>query len=182
MLGKCQKVHPYSQVLGLRTFSSQKTDIYKEKSTNKQKKMMNIDYGLNDHEWQRCNHINAMYVCAQSCLTLAIPWIVAHQPPLSMEFSISPSRGSSQPRDRTSMSCVLCIDRWILYHWTTWCCSQGQIFLQSQPLETQKLWPFYKESSRRNSVLTGIQDCVLWLRLSISQNIWVLCTSWGPSR
>ena len=27
------------------------------------------------------------------------------------------SRGSSRPRNRT---CISCIGRWILYHWTTW--------------------------------------------------------------
>ena len=34
--------------------------------------------------------------------------------------AISFSRGSSQPRDRTWVSCVSCISRWILYHWTIW--------------------------------------------------------------
>ena len=34
--------------------------------------------------------------------------------------AISFSRESSQPRDQTCMSCVSCIGRWILYHWTTW--------------------------------------------------------------
>ena len=29
------------------------------------------------------------------------------------------SRGSSRPRDRTRISCVCCIGRWILYHWAT---------------------------------------------------------------
>ena len=33
--------------------------------------------------------------------------------------AISTSRGSSQPRDRTQVSCVSCIGRWILYHWAT---------------------------------------------------------------
>ena len=59
-------------------------------------------------------------VCArargQSCLTLAAPWTVAHQVPLSMGFSrqvlervvISYFRGSSQPRARTHVSCVPC--------------------------------------------------------------------------
>jgi len=44
------------------------------------------------------------------------PWTVAHQAPLSMEFSrqeywssISYFRGSSWPRDRTHISCVSCI-------------------------------------------------------------------------
>ena len=32
----------------------------------------------------------------------------------------SSSRGSSQPRDRTRVSCVSCIGWWILCHWATW--------------------------------------------------------------
>ena len=71
-------------------------------------------------------------VCAQllSCVLLfATSWPVAHQAPLSMEFSrqeywsevvISSSRGSSQPRNQTHISCVSCILRWILYHCATW--------------------------------------------------------------
>ena len=54
----------------------------------------------------------------------ATPWTIAHQPPLpwdvpgkNMEWVvISFSRGSSQPRDQTS---VFCIGRWILYCWAT---------------------------------------------------------------
>ena len=34
--------------------------------------------------------------------------------------AISSSRGSSQTRDRTRISCVSCIDRQILYHCATW--------------------------------------------------------------
>ena len=34
--------------------------------------------------------------------------------------AISSSRGSSQPRDRTHVSCISCIGRWILYLWSTW--------------------------------------------------------------
>ena len=30
------------------------------------------------------------------------------------------SRGSSQTKDQTHVSCVSCIGRWILYHCTTW--------------------------------------------------------------
>ena len=30
--------------------------------------------------------------------------------------AITFSRGSSQPRDRTCVSCVFCMGRWILYH------------------------------------------------------------------
>ena len=31
-----------------------------------------------------------------------------------------PSKGSSWPRDRTHVSCISCIVRWIFYHWATW--------------------------------------------------------------
>ena len=34
--------------------------------------------------------------------------------------AISPSRGSSWPRDQTCISCVSCIGRWILFHCATW--------------------------------------------------------------
>ena len=53
-------------------------------------------------------------------------WTVAHHASLSMEFSrqegaaISYSRESSQPKDRTHVSWVSCIGRWILYYWVTW--------------------------------------------------------------
>ena len=62
-------------------------------------------------------------VCSLSHVQLfATPWTVAFQAPLSMGFSRQESwsgvpflncRGSSQPRDRT---CISCIGR-ILYHW-----------------------------------------------------------------
>ena len=54
-----------------------------------------------------------------------MPWIVAHQASLSMEFprqeilewtAIFHSRGPSQPGDWSRISCVSCIGRWILYH------------------------------------------------------------------
>ena len=65
---------------------------------------------------------------AQSCLTLCDPWTVACQFPVHgllqariVEWvAISYSRGSSQPRDQTHVSCVSCIGRWMLYHCTIW--------------------------------------------------------------
>ena len=55
-------------------------------------------------------------------------WTVARQAPLSrgilqariLEWvAISSSRGSSQPKDRTQVSCVSCIGRQILHHYAT---------------------------------------------------------------
>ena len=64
------------------------------------------------------------YLVAQSRLTFATPWTVAGQAPLSIGFpreeywSALPfaTQGISQHRDQT---CIFCIGRQILYHWTT---------------------------------------------------------------
>ena len=54
---------------------------------------------------------------SKPCPTLATPWTVALQAPLSMGFSrqeywsISFSRGSSQSRNQTYISCISCICR-----------------------------------------------------------------------
>ena len=57
-----------------------------------------------------------------------IPWTVAHQAPLSMEFPKQEywsglpflTLGDLPPRDQTRVSCVSCISRQILYHLATW--------------------------------------------------------------
>ena len=65
---------------------------------------------------------------AQSCPTLCDP-MDCRLPGSSVHgilqartlewVAISSSRGSSQPRDWTHVSCISCIGRWILYHFTT---------------------------------------------------------------
>ena len=47
------------------------------------------------------------------------------------QVAIPFSRESSQPRDWTRISCVSCIHRWILYHWTTWEAHATQTLRQS---------------------------------------------------
>ena len=77
-----------------------------------------------DEPWGRC----CADVCTQSCPTLCDP--MECSPPGSsvhgisqariMEWvAISSSRGSSQSRDWTCVSCISCINRRILYHWST---------------------------------------------------------------
>ena len=44
--------------------------------------------------------------------------------------AISSSRGSSQPRYWTHVSCISCIGRWILYHQATWEAYSGTHLLQ----------------------------------------------------
>ena len=70
--------------------------------------------------------------CAQplSCVGhFATSWTVAHQAPLSVEFSrrenwiglpFPPPGDFSQPRDQTCVSYFSCIGRQILYQWATW--------------------------------------------------------------
>ena len=41
----------------------------------------------------------------------------------------SSSRGSSPSRDRTQVSCVSCIGRWILYHCATWEAPCGALYM-----------------------------------------------------
>ena len=64
-------------------------------------------------------------VCSQQCWTLCGP--MGYNPPGSSVCGISQarilewvaisfSRGSSQLRDQTCISCISCIGRWILYH------------------------------------------------------------------
>ena len=68
-------------------------------------------------------------VFAQSCPTLwdlvncSLSGSSAHgifQARILERFAISYSRGSSQLRDQTHVSCVSCISRQILYHLTVW--------------------------------------------------------------
>ena len=81
--------------------------------------------------WAQPRSCKAVCACAQelSSVWLCSPMNIAHQAPLSMRIlqarilervAISFSRGSSQTRDQTHVSCVSCIGRQTLYHWTTW--------------------------------------------------------------
>ena len=65
--------------------------------------------GLNFCKWK----VNVKMSVLNHVRLFVTPWTVAHQTPLSMEFSMQEywvavpfSRGSSQPRDRTQVSCI----------------------------------------------------------------------------
>ena len=94
-----------------------------------------------------------LYVCPQSCQTLCNamhynpPGSSVHgifQAKIPEWLAISSSRGSSQPRDWTCVSCSSCINRWILYHWVTW----------EAPLKTwhKTNLPFWRISLYNNSL------------------------------
>ena len=48
------------------------------------------------------------------------PWGFSSKPTGVEWVAISSSRGSSQPRDQTLITCIFCISNWILYQWATW--------------------------------------------------------------
>ena len=65
----------------------------------------------------------------QSCLTLCYLMDISpagscvcgiFQARILEQIVIFSPKGSSRPRDRTCVSCVSCIGRWIIYHCATW--------------------------------------------------------------
>ena len=78
--------------------------------------------------WSQGSRLGCVFVCSvtQLCLTLCNP-IHCSPPGFSVHgllqarvlewVAFSSSRGSSQPRDQTHISCI---GRWILYCWATW--------------------------------------------------------------
>ena len=73
--------------------------------------------------------IISMLSCSVMSQFLVTPWTAAHQTPLSMGIlqarilewvAVLSSRGSSQPRDQTRVSCVSCIAGRFFTHWATW--------------------------------------------------------------
>ena len=62
------------------------------------------------------------FCCVQLCNSMdcSLPGSTVHwilQARILEQVAISYSRGSSQPRDRTCVSCISCIGRQVLYHW-----------------------------------------------------------------
>ena len=111
---------------------------------------------------------------AQSCLTPCHP--MDWSPPGSsvhgifqvriLEWVAMPSsRGFSWPRDQTSISCVSCIGRQILYCWTTWEAWEDVIFLCKI---NKNLW-------KSKVVLSGIYQVFVSLILFWNTSVSVNC-------
>ena len=88
-----------------------------------------------------------MCTCAQSCPNLCDPVYCSPPGPsvhgifqvrVAEWVSISFSRGSSQPRDRTQVSCI---GMWILNHWATW---EALLHCWWECKLAQPLWSFLK--------------------------------------
>ena len=105
--------------------------------------------------------------CAQSLSYVrlfATPWTVAHQAPLSMEFSrqeilewvaISFFRGSFQSRDQTLVSCIFCIGRRILCHLS---CPGSSVYAWSLVFSLYIIFISFKDHSQDLSQHQGQRD------------------------
>ena len=100
--------------------------------------------------------------------SFATPWTVTLQAPSDFGISqvrklewvaISSSRGPSQPRDQT---CISCICRWILYHWATWEALQLQV---SHPYSKKMRNQYQKICELSRKVLFG-WNSITWLILA----------------
>ena len=85
-------------------------------------------------------------MCVRACSVMsdsAIPETVAHQAPLSREFSrqeywsklpLPTPDDLPYSRDRTHISCISRFGRWILYHCATW---EAQVFIYDTSIKEQ---------------------------------------------
>ena len=93
---------------------------------------------------------------AQLCPALCNP--VGYSPPGSSVceifqlriqewMAISSSRGSSQPRDQTRVSCIFCIGKWVHYHRAT----REALMMQCSPTSNKV---FFKKETSKTSLET----------------------------
>ena len=108
-------------------------------------------------------------------LLFATLWTVAHQTTLSLGFSkqehwsgvpVFYSRGSSQPRDQTHVSCISCLGRRIPYH----CTALLQMILPQDPCAyTEDIDP--AQPSQRNNVRKYQVSILAPLKASLIESI-----------
>ena len=108
-------------------------------------------------------------------LLFATLWTVAHQATLSLGFSkqehwsgvpVFYSRGSSQPRDQTHVSCISCLGRRIPYH----CTALLQMILPQDPCAyTEDIDP--AQPSQRNNVRKYQVSILAPLKASLLESI-----------
>ena len=74
--------------------------------------------------------------------------------------AISSSRGSLRPRDRTHVSCISCVGRWVLYHWATWegVQSLSHVWLFATPWIAARQASLSITNSRSSLRLTSIES------------------------
>ena len=112
------------------------------------------------------------YVCVLSCFWLfATPQTTACQAPVCGIFqarklewvAISYSRGSSQPRNRTRISCI---GRQILYHYATW---------EAPNITRAQCWKLYCPLKKKRHFFTMMCSCG---EISFEDHFPLNCFSW----
>ena len=105
------------------------------------------------------------YVCsvAQLCLTVCSPMVCnlqglsvhgIFQARVLVQVAISFSKGFSQPRDWTCVSCISCTGRWILYH-----CALYVNYISIQ-LEKRTFWECQSVFQGSHTILHSYQLCM----------------------
>ena len=108
--------------------------------------------------------------CGQPCdpMDCSPPGFSVHgifQGRILESVAISYSKESFQPRDRTCVSCVSCIGRWILDHWESYPYAAAAKSLQSSPTLCDPI----DGSPPGSSVSWSLQARVLeWIAISFS--------------
>ena len=105
---------------------------------------------------------------------------VARQAPLSMGIlqarirecvAMPSSRGTFQPKDRTRISCVSCIGRWVLYHCYTQAFHNMMSAMKGVYRETYSLcMSWRKEEAARVYTIGG----ALWYRVCVTRTVVML--------
>ena len=135
-------------------------------------------------------------MCAQSCPTLCNPMDCS--PPGSSFHGISQARilewvpissfrGSSQPRDRTNISCSSCIHRQIFFHCTTWGAPKKLYTVTKRPtvvagtvsVQLRSLWP-YGSPADISRTSKGFLCLSSW-KHSPTIKVWPVCTGEAKS-
>ena len=90
------------------------------KDWRQKEKQMTEDEMVGWHHWPNGHEFEQVGVGdGQRSLACCSPWSWKSQTWLSNWTELN-SKGSSQPQDRTNISCISCLGRQILYHWITW--------------------------------------------------------------
>ena len=132
--------------------------------------------------------------CVQTCPTLCDP--MDRSPPGSSVYGTSQARilewvaiffssRSSPPRDQTSISCISCTGRQILYHWATW---EGPSpahlsLVQKEPYTSPKQWERPTLGSGIDTLYPVTKAFVLSRPGNISWEIpWIICQKTGKGQ
>ena len=99
--------------------------------------------------------------------------------------AVSPSRGSSWPRDWIHVSCLSCISKWILYYWATWIASPlWDIFIFFSAVNNYILficfflvfcvpWHEITVVERMKKIMKSMKECKKSHVLSLSSLTWL---------